>query len=87
MANSSLSIPSWTNGDLNAKGRSFNPHPIERFDNSADQTIFNNGAYDSQRYSKSGDNKKLLNDVQKAMKDESAALGDLGKFQNTIPGS
>lgn len=26
-------------------------------------------------------------DVKKALKDENAALGDIGKFQNTIPGS
>lgn len=44
LSNSNLSVPNWTNSELNAKGRSLNPHPKERFDNSADSLVYSNGA-------------------------------------------
>lgn len=39
MSNSNIGIPNYTSGDLNGKGRSFNPSPHERFDNSADSFL------------------------------------------------
>jgi hypothetical protein len=79
-----MGFPSYTNGTLHGKGRSLNPMPQERFDNSADSMTYNNGAYDSQRWA-SATNK--LDQVKKAIQDENKALGDTGTFQDTVAGS
>jgi len=91
-ANSNLQTPAYSNSTLNSKGFSFNPTPFERFDNSADYVRYNNGAYDSARYSISTDkdvkdNKSL---IKKALQEENKALGGKGpgqSFTGTMAGS
>lgn len=92
MSNSMTTIPGYTNSTLNSKGFSYNPTPYERFDNSADQNLFNNGAQDSARYSKNNakDTKDIISKTKKVFQEESKALGGIGpgqSFNGTVAGS
>jgi len=69
-----------------------NTTPIESFNNSSDQMLYNNGAYDSERYSiknkKSFDKYNKI--ISKSFAEESKALGGvaLGQgYKGSVPGS
>jgi len=92
MSNSLSDIPPYSDSTLNSKGYSLNANPVERFDNSADYVYFNNGAYDSARYSRQElkDIKDKKNSVSKTLQEESKALGGAGPgqdFAGTMAGS
>lgn len=77
---------------MNSKGFSFNPTPEERFDNTADYILFNNGAYDSARFSKNAQKKTdpKIDLTKKAIQEEAKALGNQGpgqSFAGTVAGS